>query len=129
MFNTSRGLLKYILLGIITLGIYPLFVFSHISREINIIATPHDGKHTMHYMLILLIFSWLTLGIAPLVWWHRISSRIGGELAVRNCQYDFDASDFWLWGFLGSIIIVGPFIYIHKLFRATNLLNSNYLTR
>lgn len=38
----------------------------------------------------------------------------------------FDASSYWLWGILGSLIIVGPFVYIHKLFHAMNLLSENY---
>ena len=127
MFNTSRGLLKYILLEIITFGIYGLFVMSHISEEINIEATPRDGKHTMHYLLILFIFSWLTIGIAPLVWFHRISNRIGDELTARNCNYSFGASDFWLWNILGSLIVIGPFVYTHKILKAMNLVNADYI--
>lgn len=127
MFNTTRGLLKYILLNLITLGIYGLFVMSHISEEINMEASPRDGKHTMHFLWIVFVFSWLTFEIATFVWFHRISNRIGDELNARNCNYDFGAEDFWLWGVLGSLIIVGPFIYCHKLFKSMNLINADYL--
>ena len=68
----------------------------------------------------------ITLGIADLVWYHRISNRIGGELQRRGLDYDFGAKDFWLWGILGSLIVVGPFIYTHKLFKAMNALSENY---
>lgn len=129
MFNTSRGLLKYILLSLITFGIYAIVVMSHISEEINMEASPRDGKHTMHYLLILFIFSWLTLGIAPIVWCHRISNRIGSELSARNCNYNFGAEDFWLWNVLGSLIIVGPFVYTHKLLKSMNLINADYLAK
>ena len=127
MFNTNRGLVKYILLSIITFGIYPLVVMSHISEEINIEATPRDGKHTMHYLLIFFIFSWLTLYIAPFVWYHRISNRIGAELTARNCNYSFGAEDFWLWNILGSLIIIGPFVYAYRLLKSMNLINADYL--
>lgn len=127
MFSTTRGLLKYVLLNLITLGIYGLVVMSHISEEINIVASPRDGKHTMHFLLIAFIFSWLTFNIAPLVWCHRISNRIGDELDARNCNYSFGAEDFWLWGVIGSLIIVGPFVYCHKLFKSMNLINADYL--
>ena len=123
---TQRGLLKIILLGFITFGIYPLVVYSKISEEINLIASPHDGKHTMHYCLIYFIFSWLTLGIAPFVWVHRICNRIGGEIKRRGLSYGFGAADFWLWGILGSLIVVGPFIFVHKFLKAMNLLNADY---
>lgn len=80
----------------------------------------------MHYCLIFFIFSWLTLGIAPLVWYHRISNRIGEELHRRNLPYQFNAADFWLWSILGSLIIIGPFVYLHKLTRSMNIINENY---
>lgn len=123
---TRRGLLKMILLGLITFGIYPLVVYSKISEEINLVASPHDGKHTMHYCLIYFIFSWLTLGIAPFVWIHRICNRIGGELQRRGLDYRFGAIDFWLWGLLGSLIVVGPFIFVHKFMKSMNLINEDY---
>ncbi|MBQ0123181.1 MAG: DUF4234 domain-containing protein [Bacteroidales bacterium] len=119
--------MKYILLSLITFGIYSLVVMSHISEEINMEASPRDGKHTMHFLLIYFIFSWLTLGIAPLVWYHRLSNRIGEELTARNIDFNFGASDFWLWNILGSLIIVGPFIYLHRLLKSMNLINMDYI--
>lgn len=123
---TNRGLLKMLLLGFITLGIYPLVVYSKISGEINLIASRHDGKQTMHYCLMVFVFSWLTLGIYPFVWCHKICGRVGKELERRGITYDFDASNFWLWNVLGSLIVIGPFIFIHKFMKAMNLLNEDY---
>lgn len=121
----SRGLLKIILLGFITLGIYPLVVYSKISREINIIASRHDGLSTMHYILVLLL-SPFTFGIVPLVWFHRICNRIGNELRRRGIPYEFDASTFWLWNVLGYLILVGPLVFVHKFMKAMNILNADY---
>lgn len=127
--KTNRGLLKFILLSLITFGIYGLVVMSGISTDINTIASRYDGKKTMHYCLLTFIFSWLTLGIAPLVWFHRISNRIGAELTRRGIDFQFGAGSFWGWNVLGALIIVGPFIYYHKLFKAMNLLSADYNTR
>ncbi len=124
--KTNRGLLKYILLGLITFGIYPLVVMSGISSDINMIASKYDGKKTMHFCLLAFIFSWLTFGIAPIVWYHRISARIGNELARRGIGYKFGAGSFWGWNVLGSLIGVGPFIYLHKLCKAMNKLAADY---
>ena len=123
---TNRGLLKMIFLGLITLGIYPLVVYSKISTEINTVAGRYDGLHTMHYCLIYFIFSWLTFGIVPIIWSHKICARIGNEIKRRGIFYDFGAADFWLWGILGSVIMVGPFIYVHKFMKAMNLMNADY---
>lgn len=123
---TNRGLLKYILLSIITLGIYSIVVFSGVSSDINVIASRYDGKKTMHYCLLVFLVSPITFGIAGIVWFHKLSNRIGSELRRRGLSYSFDASSYWLWCILGSLIIVGPFVYIHKLFHAMNLLSENY---
>ena len=107
--KTNRSLLKYILLGIITLGIYPIIVLSSISSDINAVACRYDGKRTMHYCLLFFLVGPITLGIAYLVWYHHLSNRIGTELKRRGISYEFGAIDYWLWGVLGSLIVVGPF--------------------
>lgn len=124
--KTNKSLLKTILLSLITFGIYSLVVMSSVSSDINIIASRYDGKKTMHFCLLSFIIFPITLGIAGFVWYHKISERIGSELNRRNISYSFGASDYWLWNILGSLIIVGPFIYLHKLFKAMNLLCADY---
>ena len=124
--RTERSFVAYFFLNIITLGIYSLVQVSHIGREVNLIASEHDGKHTMHFCWIVFIFSWLTLGIASLVWYHRISNRIGNELRRRGVISDFGADTFWLWFILGSLIYIGPYVYIYKRIVAMNQLNDLY---
>ena len=124
--KTNKGLIKYILLSIITFGIYPLVVMSSISSDVNIVASRYDGKKTMHFCLLFFIVAPITFGIASFVWYHRISNRIGNELKRRNVAYNFGAADFWLWNIIGSIIVIGPFVYLHKLFKATNKMNEHY---
>ena len=124
--KTNRGLIKYILLSIITFGIYGLVVMSAVSTDINAIASRYDGKKTMHYCLIFFIFTGLTLGIAPIVWYHRVSARIGKELNRRGIAYSFGAGSYWGWAVLGSFIGIGPLIYLHKLLKAMNLLAADY---
>lgn len=123
---TNRSLGKFFWLSMITFGIYGLVIMTGISTDINLIARRYDGKKTMNYCLVAFIFSWLTLGIVPLVWYSKLSSRIGTELQRRGIDYPFGAKDFWLWNVLGSCIVCGPFIYCHKLMKSMNLLCGNY---
>lgn len=124
--KTNKGLAKYIFLSIITFGIYGLVVMSSLSNDINIAASRHDGKKTMHYCLLYFIIAPITLGIAYIVWFHKISNRIGRELKRRNIAYNFSCADYWLWNVIGSLIVVGPFIYFYKLFKADNLICADY---
>ena len=126
--KTNRGLLKYILLSILTLGIYGLVLFSSISTDINIIAGRYDGKKTMHYCLLVVLVGWLTLGIGFIVWYHKLSARVGGELKRRGVYYRFGAGTYWGWGFFGTLIVVGPLVYCYKLFKAMNMLSLHYNT-
>lgn len=124
--KTNKGLLKFILLSAITFGIYAIVVMSSVSNDINIVASRYDGKRTMHYCLLFFLIGPITFGIAYIVWYHKISARIGNELRRRNIPYSFGAADFWLWNVLGSLIFIGPFVYTHKLFKATNKLCEHY---
>ena len=124
--KTNKGLLKTILLSLITFGIYPLVVMSAVSTDINIVASRYDGRKTMHYCLMFFLVAPLTFGIGGLVWSHNISDRIGNELKRRGIAYSFGAGSFWGWCVLGSLIGIGPLVYMHKLFKATNLLNGHY---
>lgn len=83
--NTRRGLAKYILLGLITFGIYDLWQMSEITDTVNLICTKRDGKRTMHYLLMVFLVGWITFGIGWLVWGHRLSARIGVEQAAAGC--------------------------------------------
>ena len=124
--KTNKGLLKTILLSLITFGIYPLVVMSAVSSEVNIVASRYDGKNTMHFCLLTFLVAPITLGIAGIVWYHNISARIGAELRRRGIGYSFGAGSYWGWCVLGALIGIGPLVYMHKLFKAVNLMNAHY---
>ena len=126
---TNRSMVKLILLSLVTFGIYSLVIMSKMSENINTIASRYDGKHTMHFALLFLLVGPLTLGIGTLVWYHKVSNRIGAELERRNLPYSFGAGAFWLWSILGSMILVGPFVYLHKFCVAMNTLAADYNER
>ena len=102
------------LLGLVTFSIYDIWQMSEVGDSLNLLAFKRDGKHTMHYCL---------------VWYHRVSDRIGEEQAARGLPVTVTASTFWLWGILGSLIAVGPFIYNYKLLHAMNDLSADYNVR
>ena len=126
--KTNRGVLKLILLTIITFGIYAIVFYCSISNDINVVASRYDGKKTMHFALLMFLIGPLTCGIGYIVWFHKMSDRVGAELARRGINYTFSSGAYWLWSVLGSFIIVGPFIYMHKLCTAFNLLSEHYNT-
>ena len=127
--KTNRGWLKTLLLSILTLGIYSIVFFSGISTDINLIASRYDGKKTMHFCLLIFVVAPLTWFIGLWVWFSRLSDRIGQELARRGLAYRFGAGSFWGWNFLGTLIVIGPIIYLHKLCKAMNYLCDDFNAR
>ncbi len=124
--RTNRSMLKTVLLSMITFGIYGIIVFCGVANDLNTIAGRYDGKRTMHFALLLFIIGPITMGIGYIVWYHKICNRIGNELNRRNAGMTFSATDYWLWSVLGSCIVVGPFIFLHKMFTAMNKLSESY---
>lgn len=123
--RTDFSMGKTVLLSLITFGIYGIVVWCRLVDNINTLASPYDGKKTMNYFLAILL-GIITLGIYPIVWNHQLCDRIGDELHRRRINYELSSSTYWLWGVLGSLIIVGPFIYMDKVFNATNMLSQHY---
>lgn len=81
---TDRSFIKIFLLGLITFGIYPLIAYNSITNDVNTICTRYDNKKSMNYVLLVLVITPLTLGIASLVWNHNIANRVGNELRRRG---------------------------------------------
>ncbi|MDD4492785.1 MAG: DUF4234 domain-containing protein [Eubacteriales bacterium] len=124
-FKDNRSLVKMILLGLITFGIYSMVNYSQMVDELNMAASRYDGKKTMPYFGMIMLAP-VTYFIFVLVWFHKFSERVGNELKRRGYNYSFGCGDFWLWNVLGALIIVGPFIYLNKLVKSMNMINASY---
>ena len=125
--KTDRSWVKFLLLSIVTLGIYTIVFYYGISSDINTTASRYDGKKTMNYALLFFLIGPLTLYIAQIVWSHKIFNRIGDELKRRGINdVQLSAADYWIWGVLGTLFIVGPLIAVNKLALASNAINENY---
>ena len=93
--RTKRGLLKFVLLGLITFGIYDIWQMSEGWGNLEPDRHASRRKRTMHYCLMFFIAGWLTFGIGWLVWNHRLSARIGTEQAARHLPVTVTAATYW----------------------------------
>lgn len=124
-----RSYAAFVLLGIVTFGLYPIWVAATVGEDLNTIATKWDHRRTLNYWLVVLLLSFLTFGIMVLVWWHSTSDRFETEARRRGLPVRVTAVDYWLWCILGAFIIVGPFIFAYKWLLASNELNADYNRR
>ena len=123
--TTDRSMWKLMLFNILTVGIYSIFFFLPFSFDIDKVAPNGDRSRTMNY-LFAYVLSLFTFSIVLDIWHYQIAERVEDALLVRNIDYEFGKRDFWLWFILGSFILVGPFVYFHKLCTAMNLLCRDY---
>ena len=127
--KTNRGFFKFFFLSLITFGIYGIVCLCHVADDVNVVCKK-DGKKTMNFALMTFLIAPITLGIAAIVWWHRISKKMGKSIERKNINYSFGAGSFWLWCTLGLLLLgLGPIIYMVKFFKAINLLNNDYNER
>lgn len=125
MLKTDRKMWTLMLFNILTLGLYSILFFIPFSFDIDKVAPKRDGGKTMNF-LFAYVLSLFTFSVVVDVWHHGIASRIEDALSERDIDYDFGTGDFWGWFIFGSLILVGPYIYFHKLCTAMNLLCESY---
>lgn len=123
--KTDRNVWRFIILGILTLGLYELMFFIPLSFDLDKVSPPRERTKTMNY-LTAWILSLFTFKIVIYIWHYMFVSRVADALAERDIAYKFDTGDFWSWCVLGSLILIGPYVYVHKLCKAMNLLCESY---
>ena len=122
--KTNRGLFKTILLTIVTLGIYQLYLRHAWAKETNI-ACNGDGKKTTG-LLLLCLFGILTLGIYVIVWHWKFANRTEAFLKANGKSARISGLGWFLWSWLGAMIVVGPLIALYRLIHQANDVNEIY---
>lgn len=125
--KSDRNSALCILLSFCTFGIYYIVLMTSISKEINTIASPHDGKKTMHYCLAILL-SVITAFVYYLLWFVQLSDRISKEIKRRNISFKFNSADLLVYGILLAPFTCGitSLIYYDRLINAMNALSADY---
>jgi hypothetical protein len=120
----KRGLVSYVLLSIITCGIYGLWRISVLARDMNLMCDG-DGKKTRGFLAYFFL-GLITLGIYDLVWLYMVGDRLYDNARRYNLSFKESGGTVLLWFLLGSLIIIGPFIAMHIVFKNTNALADEY---
>ena len=127
--DTQRSLLKYVLLTIVTCGIYGLYFTYELARDINIMCA-EDGKTTPG-LLKLVLLSLVTCGIYSFVWYYALGNRIQ---ANANEQYGLNVSEngttVLLWMIIGTCICgIASLVATNIIIKNTNAIANEYNAR
>ncbi len=104
-----RNIFLFILLSIVTLGIYPLVAYCIMGEEVNDICRG-DGDNNMFYLLAALL-GIVTLGIYPIVWYCKAMNRLCNNGYRYGITVRHTGTEFLLWYLFGILLFgVGPIV-------------------
>lgn len=115
----------YILLGVVTCGIY-VYIFIHqLAKDVNI-ACAGDGKETPG-LLKFIIFTTLTCGIYGFIWWYSVANRLAENAHRYGMNFQENGTTFLMWQLFGSLLCgIGPFIAMNIIIKNTNSICMAY---
>ncbi len=123
--KTDRSLVLYILLGFLTCGIYQLYVFYTIMRDVNV-ACDGDGRHTPG-LLEFILFGILTCGIYDLYWFYSVGNRLADNAPRYGLHFQENGTTLLLWMLIGSLLcFIGSYVGIYFLLNNVNAICNAY---
>ena len=123
--KTDRSLVLYILLGFLTCGIYQLYVFYTIMRDVNV-ACDGDGWHTPG-LLEFILFGILTCGIYDLYWFYSVGNRLADNAPRYGLRFQENGTTLLLWMLIGSLLcFIGSYVGIYFLLNNVNAICNAY---
>lgn len=123
--KTNRGLAKYIVLNMITCGIYGLFVLHGIGKDLNVLAAGDNEETPGIFKLILL--NMLTCGIYSYFWYFKVGNRMHANAERYGLYFEENGTTYLAWFLAGSMTCgIGSFIAIYYMFKNMNALCGAY---
>ena len=123
--KTDRSLVAYILLNIITCGIYGYYFLYTMARDVNIVCSG-DGKKTGGLAAFILL-SIITCGFYALYWYYSLGNRLASNAPRYGLNFQENGTTVLLWYLVGALLCgIGPYVAMHFLIRNTNSICSAY---
>lgn len=123
--QTNRSLITYILLSIITCGIYGYWFIYKMAQDVNT-ACEGDGEQTAGLVAFILL-SMITCGIYALIWYYKLGNRLAANAPRYGLTFQENGTTVLMWYLFGAVLCgIGPFIAIHILIKNTNLICIGY---
>ncbi len=124
----DRSIITYLLLSLITFGIYAIWFLHRMTKDINELCR-EDGNRTPG-VLALVLFSLLTCGLYGLFWWYRVGDILAVAVRKRNLNSSVSGSGVLICFVLGYFVFgIASWVGMHRVFEATNELAVEYNSR
>mgnify|MGYP000781990346 FL=1 len=127
--NDQRRMWKFLLFGILTLGIYQLVFLYKMNNDINTACNPvqDEDEFTSPNYIIVILLSIITLGIYTFFWYYKQGNRIKHVGEKYGLQIDEKGSTYLLWILVGVLLFgIGPYVALYLLISNTNRICKAY---
>ena len=122
---TDRSLLTYIILSIVTCGIYGYYFLYKMAKDVNI-ACEGDSEKTAG-LLQLIVLSIVTCGIYAWIWYYNLGNRLAKNASRYGMTFQENGTTVLMWQIFGAMLCgIGPFIAMNILIKNTNKICEAY---
>lgn len=123
--KTDRGLFTYIVLSLITCGIYSYYFLYKMAKDVNV-ACEGDGGKTAG-LLQFIVLSLVTCGIYSWIWYYSLGNRLAENAPRYGMNFQENGTTVLLWQIFGVVLCgIGPFIAMSILIKNTNKICNAY---
>jgi len=123
--TADRSLAAYILLSIITCGIYGYYFIYSVAKDVNI-ACADDGEETAGLGMFILL-SIVTCGFYSIYWMYKLGNRLTANAPRYGMSFQENGSTIVLWKVFGLLICcIGTYIGDYILIKNTNAICDAY---
>lgn len=125
--QADRSLLVYIVLSIVTCGIYSWWFTYKLAQDMNTVCK--DGDNTPG-LAAYILFSIITCGIYAYWWQYKIGNRQQANAAIYGFVINENGTTILLWDIVGLLLCgLGPFIAMNIIIKNMNKLAAAYNAR
>lgn len=123
--STNRSLVTYIVLSIVTCGIYGYYFLYTMARDVNIMCEG-DGEETSG-LVVFIVLSMVTCGFYALYWYYKLANRLAANAPRYGLNFQENGTTVLMWYLIGLFVCgVGPYVAMYFLIKNTNALAVAY---
>ncbi len=126
--KTDRGVIGWLLLSIVTCGIYSYYFLYCLARDINVMCQD-DGDSTPG-LAALILLSFVTCGFYALYWYYKIGNRLQANAPRYGLMFQENGTTVLMWQIVGALLCgLGPIFAMNIIIKNTNAMATAYNVR
>lgn len=126
--KTDRGVIGWLLLSIVTCGIYSYYFLYCLARDINVMCQD-DGDYTPGLAEFILL-SFVTCGFYALYWYYKIGNRLQANAPRYGLMFQENGTTVLMWQIVGALLCgLGPIFAMNIIIKNTNAMATAYNVR